>query len=111
MKFKIKVDKYFLQRSKDSCPLYILAASIQDGMSGKLFYPSVNSFSLSFSSNKIRETTQAIVTMNPYNEVELNIHQDMFEDGHTFYLLLEAIPRMKDKHMSPIIFGRSQMIS
>lgn len=111
MKFKIKVDKYFLQKHKEGPPLYVLAASIQDGLTGTLFHPSTRNFSIRFTSNMLEESTQALITMNPYNEVEVNIHQDMFKDEQSFFLLLEAIPCEKFRLGSPIIFGRSQMIS
>ena len=110
-KFKVKVDKYFLQDKKDSLPNYILAASIQEGVSGDLYNPSSGLFKFEFSNGGLKDETQSVISMNPYNSIEVNIHQDAFKSGQSFYLLLEAFPREESMRNSPIIFGRSQCIA
>ena len=109
-KFKVKVDKHFLQDKKNSLPNYVLAASIQEGSSGKLYNSSSGQFKFKFSNGALEDETQSIITINPYNSIEVSIHQDAFKDGQSFYLLLEAFPREESMRNSPIIFGRSQCI-
>ena len=111
LKCKITLDKHFLSKKKGTFSPYILAASIQDAETGQLCKVTKDRFQFKFESNSIDNETQATITTNPYNNVDVSIHQDVFNDGQSFYLLLEALHRDGSSPSTPIIFGRSQLIS
>ena len=109
--FKIKLDKYFLCNNNDVCSPFVLAASIQGGISGKLYDKNKYNFKFHFEHNTTDDESQAAITINPYNNLEVCIHQEVFKDSECFYLLLEALHQDGSYLNRPIIFGRSQLIS
>lgn len=115
IKFKITLDKQFLPRQEGGSSYYELAAFVEckNGKSSKLLNPSTCiGMKIEFERNGIKDSCKANIDTNPYNSAELTIHQDFFDAGEEFYLVVKALKFKIDPltTLEPTYFGRSQNI-
>ena len=123
VKFNTKLDKYFLPSNQgdvsSSSSNYILEAFIecQNHHNGsiRLLNPSTCiGMKIEFKRNGVPNSSRATIDTNPYNSIELSIHQDFFNHGENFHLIVKALKLKRydpfDSLVEPTYFGNSQNI-
>ena len=108
--FKIKVDKTFLRCPRKGVP-FTLHPAIEDINTRVIYESGCDKVKLRFARNTAIgcDGSKALVTLDPYNSLEADIHKDLVGSGGAFTLVIDA--RREDHYENEeTIFGRSQKI-
>lgn len=110
LKFRIKLDNYFLAEKKHEFSRFVLTAVMQDGVTGQVYPLDSKLYTFTFTNNVHHDqSSKAYIKNDPYNSILVNIHQDLFPAGRAFNIIIEAEDTTKKDDF--IVFGRSQLIS
>lgn len=106
----IKLDKYFLLKNNPG-GRFVLRAYLEDSSSSNGSYITNDSTYLKLWFNASRRDNQRflLVTSDPYNTLDVEVHKDLFSCGDTFRVIVVAEDRLDGA--ADAIFGASQTIA
>jgi len=107
---KVKVDQYFLRKVENRYPSFFLRPYIEDYTSKLRYDFDSDKVHFQFENCLSSERALGLVDKDAYNTLQVGIHQDLFQSGDKFRVVIESVP-YDASNTSEVIYGCSQIIS